>query len=140
MVDVPLEAREREFTLPARPPQNFPHGLLGRIVGPGRRERAYLEQVADLEATLAARSNELAASTRLERGCQRLIDRLEHHIDADREQVARLHRQQKQLILALGAAQREVELLRDQLRLAAQAPKQLAAPRSNWFARLFGTR
>jgi len=140
MVEVSRRTDEPEFVLPARPPQLFVQRVDARVVGPGRRERAYLERVAELESTLTSRARELEASTRLERGCQRLIDRLEHHVDLDREQLAQLQQQQKQLILALGAAQREVEMLREQLQLAAAAPVQLAAPRAGWFARLLGRR
>jgi hypothetical protein len=140
MVDVSRRADEREFVLPARPPQLFVPSVDARVVGPGRRERAYLARVAELEATLAAKARELDASTRLERGCQRLLDRLEHHVDLDREQLVQLQQQQKQLILALGAAQREVEMLREQLLLAAQAPRQLRAGRAGWLARLLGRR
>ena len=140
MVEVSHRSDERGFVLQARPPQVFASRSEARIVGPGRRELAYLARVAELETTLAAKARELDASTRLERGCQRLIDRLEHHVDADRAQLEQLQQQQKQLILALGAAQREVELLREQLLLAAEAPKQLPAARTGWLARLFGRR
>lgn len=128
MVDVSLETREREFVLPA---------LAARVVGPGRRERGYLDRLARLERSLAEREVELDVSTRLERGCQRMLDRLEKQSDADRAQVAQLQQQQKQLILALGAAQREVEMLREQLQLAAEAPKQLPPARRGWLSRLF---
>jgi hypothetical protein len=127
MVDVPIQTRERDFVIPA---------IAARVVGPGRRERGYLERVAELEQSLAEREVELDVSTRLERGCQRMLDRLERQSDADRAQVGALQQQQKQLILALGAAQREVEMLRGQLQLAAEAPKQLAPARRGWLSRL----
>jgi hypothetical protein len=56
-------------------------------------------------------------SQRLERGCQRLLDRLERQCDDGRAHIARMEQQQKRLILALGAAQREVELARRRLAL-----------------------
>lgn len=100
---------EREFELQPVPS--------ARVVGPGRRERSYQAHVARLEGELAVRGRELATSERLERGCQRLIDRIEREVVGGRARARLLEQQQKRLILALGAAQREVELLREQLRL-----------------------
>jgi outer membrane protein TolC len=101
--------------VPAAPP---------RVVGPGRREREYRARIATLETQLvslvgecAARGRELDTSQRLERGCQRLLDRLERQCDDGRAHIARMEQQQKRLILALGAAQREVELARRRLAL-----------------------
>lgn len=107
---------ERVFELqPVEPPGNAEGP---RVVGPGRRERSYQAHVARLEGELSVRARELATSERLERGCQRMIDRLERDVAGGRERARLLEQQQKRLILALGAAQREVELLRERAGLA----------------------
>ena len=93
-----------------------------RVVGPGRRERAYQGECrrleSDLEAARAAwraqsaetaqKERELALLERVERGCQRHLDRLEG-------KVAVAGQQKDRLILALGGLQRENELLRAEL-------------------------
>src|SRR5690349_11729320 len=94
-----------------------------RIVGPGRRERAYQERVGSLE-------RELEAASLVERGSARRLDRMERKLDAVREAALDLEQKEKRLILALGALQRENELLRERLALA------LPAPRRSLLARL----
>lgn len=103
-----------------------------RVVGPGRRERGYLSRLTNLEERLSKEAEErrliereLDVSQRLERGCQRLIDRIEDRWTEDRERLALAEGQQKRLILALGAVQRENELLRERLELGASRPEQL---------------
>lgn len=100
-----------------------------RVVGPGRRERAYLDRIGQLEARLVADragraaeakrlerlASELSASERVERGCQRHIDRLEKRLDDERSRTERSEAVQKRLLVALGALQRENELLRERL-------------------------
>ena len=134
-------ARELGHARHARP-QSAPLFVLPRIVGPGRRERDYqerlrglasaLEELREREAALgrelgererlvASQARELDASTRLERGCQRLLDRLEERLGEDRARLAEAEQQQKRLILTLGALQRENELLRQRLELAPDA-------------------
>ena len=104
-----------------------------RKVGPGRLERGYQrriellerlakaagEQQRELELQAQHAAGELAVAARLERGLQRLADRQEQRLDlaAQRE---------KRLALALGAVQRENELLRARLELGGgTAPAQL---------------
>jgi chromosome segregation ATPase len=126
-----------------RPEPGSPHGA-ARIVGPGRRERGYLERISALAGELALegerreglrrvleqRAAELDTSLRVERGCQRRIDRLEERIDRERERLAQAERQHKRLALALGALQRENELLRERIGLAEAVPQgRLEAPR-----------
>ena len=116
-----------------------------RVVGPGRRERGYLERISALagELTLEGerrdglrhvleqRTAELETSLRVERGCQRRLDRLEERLDLERERLAQAERQHKRLALALGALQRENELLREQLQLPGALPQgRLEAGRS----------
>lgn len=121
------EARERDVVLtPFRP----------RVVGPGRRERTYLASLAERErALVAARADaerlarELELAERVERGTQRRMDRLEGEVAREREATQRSEEAQKRLLLALGAVQRENELLRQRVAaLAAPAALRLKAP------------
>jgi hypothetical protein len=105
-----------------------------RVVGPGRRERSYLERLSRLELTLADEARragglarELAVSQSLERGCQKLLDRMETRAQAERGERASLEQREKRLILALGGLQRENQLLRERLALAERAPPLLSA-------------
>lgn len=103
---VPIEAQERVFVLPAARP---------RVIGPGRREQGYREQVLRLEAERqrveherGRLAQELEWSARVERGSVRRSERLESELRASEEA-------QKRLLLALGAVQRENELLRQKV-------------------------
>ena len=100
------ETAERTFELIPAP----------RVVGPGRRERAYLERIAELDAAVRARESELAAAGLVERGSTRRLDRMERKLDAVREAAVAVEQREKRLILALGALQRENELLRERTR------------------------
>ncbi len=145
-----------------------------RVVGPGRRERRYLERIADLrervEATerdlqasgreletrsrelataagrLQERERELEVSARVERGAARYVDRLEQRLDREREAARQLEQAQKRLALALGAVQRENELLRERLAALAEGgagPRRLSGRperRGSWLARMLGRR
>lgn len=93
-----------------------------RVIGPGRRERSYRSRITDLETDLArsytqrtalshrlvVQERELHVAQRIERGCQRRIDRLEERVDRTEQQKARL-------ILTLGGLQKENEQLRAEL-------------------------
>jgi hypothetical protein len=127
-----------------------------RRVGPGRIERGYLarieglesarsaerERERELELDLARSRGELAVAERLEHGLQRLLDRQEERLEVAAQR-------EKRLALALGAVQRENELLRGKLELGAgvtDGPVALlparreprAAPRRGLWGRLFG--
>jgi hypothetical protein len=97
-----------------------------KLVGPGRKERAYLGRVAELE-------REIETISLVERGSARRLDRMEKKLAATREAALALEQQEKRLILALGALQRENEILREKLALQLQAPK-----RRGFVARLLG--
>lgn len=93
-----------------------------RIVGPGRREIAYLARVSGLEARLqeveatrASQSRALEAAALVDRGNSRRMDRLEGALGREREVVRALEQREKRWVLALGALQRENELLRERL-------------------------
>lgn len=97
--------------------------LQPRVVGPGRKERGYLERQAEL-------LRELELARLVERGSERLLDRLETELEIERSR-------QKRLCLALGAMQREVETLRRQAALPEAQDAQRV--RSGW-RRLFSRR
>ena len=105
---------EREVEIrPVPPPVPRP---VPRIVGPGRRERAYLARVAALEL-------EIETISLVERGSARRLDRMERKLAATREAALELEQKEKRLILALGALQRENEILREKLALQLAPPK-----------------
>jgi len=142
----------QEGELGVRVLQPFVAGTSPRVVGPGRRERGYLKRLEalggladtnrirarELELELRHSQRALETSQRVERGCQRRLDRMEDRLERRETQLDEAHRAHKRLSLALGAVQREVELLRARLALAAegqaQAPERLTArrPRSLW--------
>jgi hypothetical protein len=99
-----------------------------RVVGPGRKERAYLARLAGLE-------RELEAASLVERGSARRLDRMERKLEAVREAARALEQKEHRLILALGAMQRENELLRERLVLALAPPKPAERKRT-WLGRL----
>jgi hypothetical protein len=122
-----------------------------RRVGPGRIERGYLARIEGLETerraederrralelSLARARGEIELAGRLERGLQRLLDRQEERLELSAQR-------EKRLALALGAVQRENELLRARLELPAAPPPALpprltarTQPRG-WWSRLFG--
>ena len=142
-------------------------GAALRVVGPGRRERAYQQELVEarrereaarsearvLAERASARERELALAERVERGSQRRLDRLE-------DALATAEQREKRLALTLGALQRETELLRARLAGApalaanlvpALVPNRRALPagrspgsaprtepRRGWLARLLG--
>ena len=100
-----------------------------RVIGPGRFERGYLTRLSGLSAELEmARECErrqlddlrtgkaaLEVSQRVERGCQRRIDRLEDRVEERTQALLESERQHKRLILALGVLQGENAVLRSKL-------------------------
>ncbi len=98
-------------------------GTVPRVVGPGRRERTYLARVTELE-----REVELAGL--VERGSVRRLDKLEGALDEQRREAQALAQREKRMVLALGALQRENELLHERLALASRPPLALARARA----------
>ena len=114
------------------------HPARPRRVGPGRIERGWEERLRTSEARarrgdelLAGRERELELARRLERGAQRRLDRQEAALAEERARVERAGQRERRLILALGALQRENELLRERLELAAAPAPRLPAPRAS---------
>lgn len=114
-----------------------------RVVGPGRRERNYLERLAHLEDLLQFErerqrilSGELDISVRVERGAQRRLDRLEERLEQSQAR-------ERRLAALMGALQRDNELLRQKVleleaRAAAALPASTEPARRGFWARLFG--
>jgi hypothetical protein len=96
-----------------------------RVTGPGRRERDYQDRIQRLETNLDNGQREVECMHLVERGTQRLLDRMEHDSDRTREELADQRKLERRLVLTLGALQRENELLRNQLAF----PDQPLAPR-----------
>ena len=123
-----------------------------RVVGPGRRERDYIERVRHVESELARErgrcehaARELDTAARLERACQRHIDRLEVRVADERERTERSEAAQKRLLLAVGALQQENEALRARLNELPAARRTALAgsartPRPSLWSRWFGAR
>ena len=130
-----------------------------RVIGPGRFERGYLQRLSALAAEVEmARDRDrrfqeslregkaaLEVSQRVERGCQRRIDRLEGWLEQRTQALLESERQQKRLALALGSMQREVELLRAQTApvltgAAAVARTHVGPTRASLWRRIFGPR
>jgi hypothetical protein len=109
--------------------------LAPRPIGPGRIERGYQRRIAELERAVSEAGElcsaaqldlassqgqilglrgELEVAARLERGLQRHADKLEQRLETAEQR-------EKRLVLALGALQKENELLRERLALASGA-------------------
>ena len=117
-IDAETGERAIEIAPLARPEPE--HVLAVRITGPGRRERRYIE-------ALAVRERELAIADVLERGARRRMNRLERDLAQSRASEQARVLVANRLILALGALQRDNELLRERLALAQHAPPTLLA-------------
>lgn len=134
-----------------------------RTVGPGRRERAYLERLGALEGELArtdaaraeldAARSELEERARsaaeklelvslLERGAERRLNRTERELAIAQAEVRRREQRENRLILALGALQNENQRLGQAIRALqagehqalGPAPEETARPRRGWRA------
>jgi len=106
-------------------------------VGPGRKERAYMEDIVALGRRGAALSNslrqargELESALLIERGTQRFTDRLE-------ERLARTETQKARALVLVGSLQQEVAQMHSQLELAQGQLARLAAPKPGIARRLF---
>lgn len=136
-------SRLREFLLPTPGPAAgespaTPRVAPLRVIGPGRFERGYLQRLSGLAAELeVVRERErrlaesmressaaLEVSQRVERGCQRHIDRLEQRLESRTQALLESERAHKRLALAIGALQRENELLRERATAALAAAPQ----------------
>jgi len=143
-----LGVGERSITL-------MPHGRGGsprarglRVIGPGRRERDYLERVDDLTGALDQAHRELDHAALIERGTGRFVERMVREsrtamerLEGERQESLQreeaLRRQLNRTLVLLGATQNEVEGLRQAL--AGAARRALASnANTGWLARLTG--
>ena len=114
-----------------------PSGL--RVVGPGRRERAYVQQIEALDHKLADADQKLELARLVERGSQRLLDRIEADLERKRKEAGELRPAQSRLVLSLGAVQAQNEALRAENQALRERVALLDAPaKSSWWARLLG--
>lgn len=109
-----------------------------RVVGPGRKERAYQAQIAelgrraaDLSGQLGTTRRELEVARLVERGTDRLVGRLEDRLERSEAQKARA-------LVLVGGLQAELEATRERLALAEAQLRQLPAPRRGLLSRLLG--
>lgn len=89
-----------------------------RIIGPGRRERQYIENIEQLEREALVKDSALDAATLVERGTERYVDRIEQERAADRERLQEVQAQGNRLLVAMGAMQKENERLVGELQRA----------------------
>jgi hypothetical protein len=103
-----------------------------RVVGPGRRERAYVARIGELERRLGRADRELELAALVERGATRWLDRAERELDRTRAERSRL-------LVVLGALQRDNERLAERARALETRAAALEAPaRAGFLARLLG--
>jgi DNA repair exonuclease SbcCD ATPase subunit len=110
-----------------------------RVVGPGRKELGYRERIDELDQALGGVRSQLETAKLVERGSQRLIDRVEGDLKLERVETKSLRQAQARLTLGLGAVQAENEALRSENEALRRRVALLDAPaKSSWFARLLG--
>jgi len=100
-----------------------------RVVGPGRKERAYKEQIHLLEQEAEVKGQALETAALIERGSRNLLDRMERQLDSGEEALERERAASRRVCVMLGALQRESEVLREELGAAKAQLAQLGRPR-----------
>ena len=131
----PGDPSEPVVVLTPAGPGGHPRARGMRVVGPGRRERAYQDRIGALSTALDSAHRELEEASLVERGTGRYVDRVEAELVAAREREEEARQQLNRTLVLLGATQREVEGLRLALERALQRSLTAAAP-SGWLARL----
>ena len=92
-----------------------------RVVGPGRREQAYLRRQTELERALAERERALELAALLERGTSRWAGRLEQEQAREHAELERARAERNRMLVLVGALQRDNERLLERVR-ALEAP------------------
>ena len=100
-----------------------------RVVGPGRKERAYQERICLLEQEFEAKARALETASLVERGSRSLLDRMERQLDSGEETLERERAASRRVCVMLGALQRESEVLREELATAKAQLARLEGPR-----------
>ena len=100
-----------------------------RVIGPGRKERAYQEQIRLLEQTAEVKAQALETASLVERGSRNLLDRMERQLDSGEEALERERAASRRVCVMLGALQRESEVLREELATAKAQLARLEGPR-----------
>jgi len=100
-----------------------------KVVGPGRKERAYKEKIHTLEHEAALNDRALETATLIERGSKHLMDRMERQLDSSDEALERERAASRRVCVMLGALQHENEVMREELAAARAQLAQLEAPR-----------
>ena len=100
-----------------------------KVVGPGRRERAYQEKIQTLEHEAGLNVRALETASLIERGSRNLMDRMERQLDSSDEALERERAASRRVCVMLGALQHENEVMREELNSARAQLARLEAPR-----------
>ena len=100
-----------------------------RVVGPGRKERAYQERIGLLQLEAEAKAQALEMASLVERGSMNLMDRMERQLDSGEEALERERAASRRVCVMLGALQHENEVLLEELTTAKAQLAQLEGPR-----------
>ena len=110
-----------------------------RVVGPGRRERAYQEEIvalgrrgAALSTSLRNAQGDLESALLIERGTARFTDRLE-------ERMVQVESQKSRALVLVGSLQQEVLQVRAQLERAQSRLARVEPARRGLLQRLLGS-
>ena len=110
-----------------------------RVVGPGRRERAYQEEIvalgrrgAALSASLRNARGDLESALLIERGTARFTDRLE-------DRLVQVESQKSRALVLVGSLQQEVLQVRAQLERAQSRLARVEPARRGLLQRLLGS-
>ncbi|MCH2107328.1 MAG: hypothetical protein MK291_11880 [Planctomycetes bacterium] len=100
-----------------------------KVVGPGRKERAYMDKIHDLEHQASLNEQALENASLIERGSSNLMDRMERQLESSDEALERERAASRRVCVMLGSLQRENEVIREQLNAAHAQLAQLEAPK-----------
>jgi hypothetical protein len=111
-----------------------------KVVGPGRKERTYLDRIRLLEEEAGVKERSLETAGLIERGSLNLLDRMERQLDSGEEALERERAASRRVCVMLGALQRESEVLREELEVARGQLARLEGPRKQpLWRRLLGS-
>ena len=132
-VSAPLLEQQDPDLIPRPPVQPV------RVVGPGRRERAYQEEIvalgrrgAALSTSLRNVQGDLESALLIERGTARFTDRLE-------DRLSKVESQKSRALVLVGSLQQEVLQVRAQLERAQSRLARVEPARRGLLQRLLGS-